>query len=126
MTNAFGVASASAMDNRIAAAGTAPSNDRICFFMHDLRGGGAERNKLRLIDGMIRSGRKIDLVLVRASGEFFSYIPAGARVIDLNKKRVSQSIFAFARYLRRERPKCVLASLHHINLAAILPCGFRG
>ncbi|HEX3484811.1 MAG TPA: glycosyltransferase [Micropepsaceae bacterium] len=88
--------------------------------LHDLRGGGAERVNLRLIEGMLASGRNVDLVLVRGSGEFLSDIPAGARVFDLKKKRVIQAIFALARYLRRERPTAVLSSLSHVNLAAII------
>ena len=109
-----------------AAAAASPSRSRICVFLHDLRGGGAERNTLRLVEGMIRSGRNVDLVLVTASGAFMNSIPAGTRVIDLKKKRVLQSIFAFVRYLKRERPTSVLASLHHINLASIIAVRLSG
>jgi glycosyltransferase involved in cell wall biosynthesis len=121
MTDAINAtASTSAMGKWKASAGVVPSSRKICVFLHDLRGGGAESCTLRLIEGMLRSGRNVDLVLVRASGEFLAHIPPGTRVVDLKKDRVAHSIFAFARYLRRERPTSVLASLHHINLAAIL------
>ena len=109
-----------AIAERSSTARAASRRERICVFLHDLRGGGAERITLNLIEGMLRRGRNVDLVLVRAYGVFLPSIPAGTRVIDLRKKRVSHSIFAFARYLKRERPTSVLAALHHVNLAAII------
>lgn len=93
---------------------------RLAVLLHDLRGGGAERVTIKLIQGLLDQGRQVDVVLVQASGEYLDLVPAGARVVDLNKKHVFAAIPALASYLRRETPVALLASLTHVNILAIL------
>jgi glycosyltransferase involved in cell wall biosynthesis len=88
--------------------------------LHDLRGGGAERVMLRLAQGFVEAGRQVDLLLVKKQGDYLNLIPAGARVVDLNKSHVLNAVPAIAAYLRRERPSVILTALTHINLAAVL------
>ncbi len=99
---------------------------RIAVLLHDLRGGGAERVTLKLVKGMIDAGREVDLVLVSAKGEYIDHIPAGARVVDLKKSNVFKAVPALAGYLRRERPRALLASLTHINVAALIAKALAG
>jgi glycosyltransferase involved in cell wall biosynthesis len=94
--------------------------------LHDLRGGGAERACLRLARGLVASGRQVELVLVRGEGAYLSEVPAGVRLTELNRPRVSQAIWALARHFRRTRPKVVLSALTHMNLATILAARLSG
>ena len=91
----------------------------IAIVLHDLRGGGAERAVLRLARGMAAAGRHVELILVRGEGAYLDEIPAGIELKILGCPRVSQSIFALARHLRRTRPRAVLSALTHMNLATV-------
>ena len=93
---------------------------RIAVVMHDLRGGGAERATLNLVTGLLAAGRRVDLVLVRAEGEYRDQVPAGARLIDLDKNSVRAAIPALRAYLRATRPASVLSALAHVNLAVLI------
>ena len=88
--------------------------------MHDLRGGGAERATLNLIQGFLAAGRAVDLVLVKAEGEYRDQVPSGARLIDLDKDSVLAAIPALSAYLRAARPASVVSALTHVNLALLI------
>ena len=105
------------------AAKTAP---RIAIFLQDLAGGGAERMMLHLAGGMADRRVAVDLVVVRAEGEYLSAIPSNVRLIDLGRRRTLASIPALVRYLRRERPTALLSALVHVNVAAILAACVSG
>ena len=62
----------------------------------------------------------VDLVLVRAEGEYLSQMPDGARLIDLNSHRTATSFLKLIRYLRRERPVVLLSTLAHANVVALM------
>lgn len=115
---AFGLFAAGAALHA-AARPVAPSQ-RIAILIHDLRGGGAERVALNLAKGMIDAGRQVDLVLVRAQGEYMDQIPAGVRLIDLDQPNVFRAVPSLVGYLRRERPKALLSSLTHVNVVALV------
>ncbi len=93
---------------------------RLAILIHDLRGGGAERVALNLAKGMVEAGRQVDLVLVRAQGEYLDQIPAGVRVIDFGRSNVFRAVPDLVRYLRRERPRALLSSLTHVNVAVLI------
>ena len=90
---------------------------KISVVLHDVRGGGAERMMLRIAKGMCDRGRNVDLVLVKAQGEFLNEIPDSVRVIDLNSPSVASSIPSMVRYLRKEGPSAILTALTHMNVA---------
>ena len=99
---------------------SAATSPKIAVLLHDLRGGGAERVTLKLVKGMLAAGRDVDVVLVQAKGEYLDLIPKGARLVDLNRPRVLDAVFALASYLKKERPRALLASLTHVNILAVL------
>ena len=90
---------------------------KISVVLHDVRGGGAERMMLRIAKGMCDRGRNVDLVLVKAQGEFLNEIPNSVRVIDLNSPSVASAIPSMVRYLRKEGPSAILTALTHMNVA---------
>ena len=92
----------------------------IALFLPSLRGGGAERAMLSLAAGLAERGIPVDLVLVKAEGEYLGQIREGVRLIDLNSHRAAASFLKLVRYLRRERPSVVLSTLAHTNVVALL------
>jgi glycosyltransferase involved in cell wall biosynthesis len=93
--------------------------NKIALFIPSLTGGGAQRVMIDLAGGLTRDGLLVDLVLVRAYGEFLHLVPHDVRVVDLNKDRTLYSIPALTAYLSREKPDVILSTLEHANVAAI-------
>lgn len=93
--------------------------DRLAIFIADMGGGGAERAMLKLAGGIVKRGYRVDLVLSRAKGEYLEEVPGAVRIVDLGAGRVLTSLPRLIRYLRRERPSVMLASLNHVNIVAL-------
>ena len=92
---------------------------RLSVFVPDMTVGGAERAAFHLVQGMARRGYDIDLVLGDAVGDFMADIPKSVRVIDFKTSRVSLSLPALVRYLRRERPQAILSVMSHTNIITL-------
>ena len=85
-----------------------------------MRGGGAERAMLTLATAFSDRGVHVDLVLVKAEGEYMGMVPDGVRVIDLDSRRTLTAVPKFLRYVRRERPVALLSTLLTTDLAALV------
>jgi len=92
----------------------------IALFVPSLRGGGAERVMVNLARGFSEQGYKVDLVLQRAEGPFLSKVPDEVRIVDLRTKRMALALFPLISYLRREKPRSLLAAMTHTNIVALL------
>ncbi|HBE18535.1 MAG TPA: glycosyl transferase [Cyanobacteria bacterium UBA11149] len=92
---------------------------KLAIFHPNIEGGGAERVLVNLISGLVEHGVNIDLVLVQAKGAFLSLIPPEVRVVDLGVKRLILCIPALVRYLKQERPTCLLSAFEDTNLVAL-------
>ena len=92
----------------------------IALFVPSLSGGGAERAILGVAAGLSERGVPVDLVLVRAEGEYLGRMPEGVRLIDLDSRRTAASLLKLVGYLRRERPAALLSTLAHANVVALL------
>ena len=64
----------------------------IALFVPSLRGGGAERVMLGIASGLAARGVPVDLVLVRAEGEYLAKLPGGVRLIDLGSRRTAYEL----------------------------------
>ncbi len=93
---------------------------RIALFTGSMRGGGAERVMVTLAAGFAERGVDVDLVLVKAEGEYLDMAPEGVRVIDLDSRRTLTAVPRFLRYVRRERPAALLSTLTASDAAALL------
>lgn len=92
----------------------------ISIYLPSLGGGGAEQVMVGLANGIAARGHRVDLVLAKAEGPYLSDVSGDVRIIDLGKGRVLTSLPSLVRYLRRERPKAMIAALNHANIIAIL------
>lgn len=92
---------------------------RIALFLPSLGIGGVERVMLNLAAGFVKWGASVDLVLVKAQGEYMRQIPTNARVVDLHANRVLTSLFSLVRYMRATRPVALVSAKDYANVVAI-------
>lgn len=100
----------------------------VCF-LPTLAGGGAERVMLDLASSLIsESSRRVTLVVASRQGSLANSVPENVPVVDLgHDRRTLGAIIPFGRYLRQVRPRTVLSTLEHANLATLLATrGMRG
>jgi glycosyltransferase involved in cell wall biosynthesis len=82
--------------------------------------GGVERMVSNLVEGFARAGQAVDLLLIRARSAHLRELPASVRVISLAKRHSLKSLFPLITYLRRERPKALLAAKDRAGRVAVL------
>ena len=75
---------------------------------------------LDIARGLSQRGLAVDLVLVKAVGEYLEFVPPGVRLVDLKSRRALFCFPALARYLRRERPAVLVSTSPALNVVAIL------
>jgi glycosyltransferase involved in cell wall biosynthesis len=92
----------------------------VAFFLPSLVGGGAERAMLNLAIGFANQGFGVDIVLVKAKGDYLSEVPDNVRVVDLNATRLILSLPQFVQYMRNNRPTVMISAMEDTNLVAIL------
>ena len=99
----------------------------IAYFVPRLEAGGAERVGLEIIRQLIRRGIAVDFIVTRSGGELWSFIPAGARVVNLkswkiesNSLGVLTSLPALVRYLKRRRPAVLISTWGAGNVVSLI------
>jgi glycosyltransferase involved in cell wall biosynthesis len=98
----------------------------IAFFLPAVRGGGAQRVVVNLVEGITGRGLPVDLVLAEADGVFLDHLPPAVRLVDLGASRLLGSLRPLAGYLRRERPRVLVSSMSHANLVALWAARLAG
>jgi glycosyltransferase involved in cell wall biosynthesis len=98
----------------------APQPLSVTIYMHDLSGGGVERQTLALARQLKMIGLTVTLLLHQAHGELRETVSSDLRVVDLHSRRTLQDIRLIARFLRQEQPDVLIANLDHNNVAAAL------
>lgn len=91
---------------------------KVCFLIPSLRGGGAERVIVTLLNYLDTS--KFELVLVvldTRNSVYLNNVPDVVRLIDLRVKRVRYALVRIFKILHKERPDIVFSTLGHLNLA---------
>jgi glycosyltransferase involved in cell wall biosynthesis len=92
----------------------------VAIYLHDLAGGGVERQNLIIAEELRRQGANVSLVLHRLRGDLLSHLPAGLRIIDLKSSRTLLDVPRLARFLHAEKPDILLANVDLNNVAALL------
>lgn len=92
----------------------------IAFFLVNLDGGGAEKVMLGLASGFAERGLKVDLVLVKLTGEYRSLISPKVRVVNFEHPRLITSLPLLVKYLKQTRPKLLISALEDPNTLAII------
>ncbi|MBD2345349.1 glycosyltransferase [Anabaena subtropica] len=94
---------------------------QIAFYTYNLHGGGAERIYVNLMQDFVKRGINVDLVLNSVSGPYLSQVPPEVRITDLKAKLpFKNGILPLIRYLRKERPSVLMATVHpHVEVALL-------
>ncbi len=87
--------------------------------MPSLRGGGAERVVINLLQGFAERNVNVDLVAAKAEGPHLCRVPDTIRLIDLKADSVLLSLPALADYLRKVKPASLLSVMDHCNIVAL-------
>ncbi|WP_428489955.1 glycosyltransferase [Rhodopila sp.] len=92
----------------------------VAIYLHDLAGGGVERQSLIIAEEFRRRGADVTLVLHRLRGQLLDQVPPGLRVVDLNSSRTLMDVPGLARFLRAKKPDILLSNVDLNNVAALL------
>lgn len=84
----------------------------------DLRVGGAERVVVNIANSLIARGHRVDLVLVRATGQYLSLLSPQVRIVELGAKRLRGTVWPLASYLRSTRPSAMMANMWPLTVVA--------
>lgn len=93
---------------------------KLAIYLHDLSGGGVERQSLVIAEELHRRGADVTLVLHSVRGPLLNQLPAGLPVVDLKAKRTLDDIPRLAEFLRRDKPDILLANFDLNNIAALI------
>ena len=93
---------------------------KIALFVPSFRGGGAERAMLLFAKGLLDLGHEVDFLVAQDTGPLRDSLPEGARLMNLNGKKVSYTLPALVRYLRAERPAALFSTVVNANIVALL------
>lgn len=91
----------------------------LAVYMHDLAGGGVERMRLALIAELRRRGVAVTLLLHRRAGALIDRLPPDLPLVVLGGRRTAADVLPLLRFLRREAPDLLMASLDHNNIVAL-------
>jgi glycosyltransferase involved in cell wall biosynthesis len=103
-----------------------PLKGRTAFFVPTLRGGGAERVVVNLVQGLAERDVPVDIVLRKAQGAFLNDLPTSVRVIDFGAGRLLPTLGPLTRYLRQEQPRVLISHMSHANLIALWSARLAG
>lgn len=92
---------------------------RVALYVPDLSAGGAERVALNLLEALPAPDLRVTLLVNRLKGPLAADLPPGAEVVSLHASRTLAAFWPLARFLRRERPDCLIAFLSFNNILAV-------
>lgn len=98
----------------------------MAFFLPTLDGGGAERALLTVAAALCDAGDDVQVIVANATGALREDLPPGLSVVDLQCRRIRSTLPALIRQLRRDRPQCLISTLDHANILAVVATRLAG
>lgn len=92
----------------------------VSILLPDLRGGGAERITVNLVNELVSRGFNVDLVLLSATGPFLENLDSNVHVVDLKVQRMRSVLLSLMRYLRMAKPDALLACMWPLTIISVL------
>lgn len=92
----------------------------LSVLLPDLNAGGAERVCVNLANALAARGYRVDMVVMRRSGELLSALSPQVRVVSLDASRVRNALWPLLRYLRSAQPAALLANMWPLTVMAVL------
>lgn len=93
---------------------------KILFIVPSMRGGGAERVMMTILNHLDRSRFDPILALVKKEGQLLDQLPADLAIIDLDSKNARYAIFKIIRLVWSIKPDIVFSTLGYLNLLIAL------
>lgn len=90
---------------------------KVLFLLPSLKGGGSERVFSILLRHLDRARFEPHLAVLKAQGSYLEHIPSDVAVHELNASRVRHALPGIVKIIRKIRPRTVLSTLGHMNLA---------
>jgi len=97
-----------------------PGAKRLALLLPDMRGGGAERVALRLIEFFLEAGHQVDLVLLERKGELLPLVPDAVHIVSLDAPRIRSAIRPLVRYFKSREPHAIQISMWPLTIAGIV------
>lgn len=98
----------------------------IALLLPSLAGGGAERMTLNLARGLVDQDQPVDLLVAQAEGPYRDSVPKGVRLVDLGRRSMRAALRPLRAYLRRERPRVLIAAMNHTGVIAVWAARLAG
>jgi len=100
----------------------------VACILPDLRGGGAERVIVRLLNALDRKRFRPILILIEKNGDYLDEVATDVEIVDLKRSRMLTALPALFTVIRRLRPDIVLATHGYVSLplALLMPFLPRG
>jgi len=96
------------------------TSTKVCFFLNNLNGGGAERVVVKLLNELIKEDVDIELVLSQKTGPYLKELSPTIRVIDLKSKSKILAILKLAIHLRKTKPNVIFSTITGANIIALI------
>lgn len=90
------------------------------IFMHDFRGGGAEKVSVLLANGLLDLGFTIEIIVLQDKGPMKSLLSDKVFVSELKSNRVLTCIPELAKKLRQSEYCLLFSHMTHVNIGACL------
>ena len=96
-----------------------PGETDLALFVATSGHSGMDRIIANLLPALARLGLRVDLLRIDRHGPYLPALPLGVRVVRLGAAHVDTALPALIRYLRRVRPRSLLADKYRVNRVAL-------
>lgn len=97
------------------------NSKKIAVFMHDFRGGGAERVSVRLCNGLIEQyNAEVIIFVIDNKGPMLSELNSKIQIKELNCNRMAFAFWELAKHIKKLQPDLVISHMTHANVTACL------
>jgi glycosyltransferase involved in cell wall biosynthesis len=98
---------------------------RLAFVIPSFGDGGSNRFIMKIADGMADRGFSVDLIAIDPRGQYSEVASSGVRrigigVLPIKGVTVLKTIWFLTNYVRRERPKALMAATSAVNVISLI------
>ncbi|GIP16504.1 glycosyl transferase [Paenibacillus montaniterrae] len=93
---------------------------KLLFVIPSLRGGGAEKVIVTLLNNFNRNKYELHVAIINLSGEYANLLSSDVIVHNLNSKRARNAIFTLVKLVRRLKPKAIISTLGQLNIILLM------
>ena len=100
----------------------------IAIYLDALQGYGADKILLKIANGLVKQGLRVDLILAKGFNEKPADLDPLIKIVDLKGSRFTpiKNVVSLASYLKQRKPDVLFSSIHFNNIVATLALGISG